>query len=73
MKTTIDLPDSLLEQTKIAAARRRTSIKNLVIEGLERVLREEAPASPPAEALARLRKGYHLGGQTLTRDQVHAR
>lgn len=73
MKTTIDLPDSLLEQTKIAAARRRTSIKNLVIEGLESVLREEVPASPPAEALARIRQGYHLGGQAPTRDQAHAR
>jgi len=73
MKTTIDLPDSILERTKIAAARRRTSIKNLVIEGLECVLREEIPAVPPAAALARLHQGYHLGGQTLTRDQAHAR
>jgi hypothetical protein len=73
MKTTIDLPDSIMERTKIAAARRRTTIKNLVIEGLEAVLREDAPPSPPADALARLRHGYHLGGQPLTRDQVHAR
>lgn len=73
MKTTIDLPDNILERTKIAAARRRTSIKNLVIEGLECVLREETPAPPPDSALGRLRQGYHLGGQALTRDQVHAR
>ncbi|MEI6674061.1 MAG: DUF2191 domain-containing protein [Verrucomicrobiota bacterium] len=71
MKTTIDLPDNLLERTKIASARRRCSIKNLVIEGLETVLREETPPAPPAAALARLRHGYHLGGQPLTRDQVH--
>ncbi len=73
MKTTIDLPDAILERTKIAAARRRTSIKNLVIEGLETVLREETPASPPPGAMARLRQGYHLGGQPLTREQAHAR
>jgi hypothetical protein len=73
MKTTIDLPDSLLERTKIAAARRRTTIKNLVIEGLEAVLREESPAAPPPDALARLRTGYHLGGRPLTRDEAHAR
>ncbi len=73
MKTTIDLPDGILERTKIAAARRRTSIKSLVIEGLETILREEAAATPPADALARLRHGYHLGGQPLTRDQAHAR
>ena len=73
MKTTVDLPDGILERTKIAAARRRTSIKNLIIEGLEAVLREEVPAAPPADALARLRQVYHLGGQPLTRNQTHAR
>jgi hypothetical protein len=73
MKTTIDLPDSLLERTKITAARRRTSIKNLVIEGLEVVLGREAAAPVPTDALARLRQGYHLGGQPLTREETHAR
>jgi hypothetical protein len=72
MKTTIDLPDSILERTKIAAARRRTTIKNLVIEGLEAVLRKDAPLPPPSDALARLRHGYHLGGQPLTREETHA-
>ena len=73
MKTTIDLPDDILERTKIAAARRRTSIKNLVIEGLETVLREDSPSIPSADALARLHQGYHLGGLPLTRDQAHGR
>ena len=73
MKTTIDLPDSILERTKIAAARRRTSIKNLVIEGLENILRDDAPVAPPSAALARLRQGYHLGGKPMTRDESHAR
>lgn len=72
MKTTIDLPDSILERTKIAAARRRTTIKNLVIQGLEAVLREDAPLPPPSDALARLRHGYHLGVQPLTREEAHA-
>lgn len=73
MKTTIDLPDHIMERTKIAAARRRTTIKNLVIEGLESVLNEGAPAPLPEDALARLRQGYHLSGKPLTRDQAHAR
>lgn len=73
MKTTVDLPDDLLERTKIAAVHRRTSIKSLIVEGLEAVLREETPAGPPADALARLHHGYRLGGQPLTRDQTHAR
>lgn len=73
MKTTIELPDDILELTKITAARRRTTIRNLVIEGLKLVLREDSPAAPAAEALARLQQGYHLGGKPLTRDQTHAR
>ena len=73
MKTTIDLPDELLERTKISAARRRTTIKKLVIEGLEAILHQESPATLPTDALTRLRNGYHLGGQPLTRDQAHAR
>jgi len=38
MKTTIDLPDALLRRAKVTAARRQTSLKNLVVEGLQRVL-----------------------------------
>lgn len=73
MKTTIDLPDDILERTKIAAARRRTTIKNLVIEGLEAVLGREVSAQVPPDALVRLRQGYHLGGRPLTREETHAR
>lgn len=73
MKTTIDLPDEILERTKIAAARRRTTIKKLVIEGLESVLKQESGSVPTTNALARLQAGYHLGGQPISRDQSHAR
>lgn len=73
MKTTIDLPDHILERTKIAAAQRRTTIKKLVIAGLENVLSEDTPSPLPEDALARLRQGYHLSGKPLTRDQAHAR
>ena len=48
IKTTIELPDAILERTKVAAAHRRTSMKNLVIQGLEMVLQKEVdPASLP--------------------------
>ncbi len=73
MKTTVDLPDELLERTKIAAIRRRTTIKELVISGLEAVLKSETPTAIPADALARLNNGYNLGGKLLTRDQSHER
>jgi len=71
MKTTIDMPDAIFERTKIAAAQRRTTIKRLVIEGLERVLEETTPRSVPLDALARLRSGYHLGGKPLSREKAH--
>lgn len=61
IKTNIDFPDAIFEQTKIAAALHRTTIKHLVIEGLEVILRQETKPVPPADALARLRQGYHLG------------
>ena len=73
MKTTIELPDAILERTKVAAAHRRTSMKNLVIQGLEMVLQNEVVPAQPAEALARLRGGYHLGDRPMTREEIHVR
>jgi hypothetical protein len=73
MKTTIDLPEDILERTKIAAAKRRTTLKSLVILGLESVLKEESSSPLPAGALARLRGGYHLGGKPLSREETHGR
>jgi len=73
MKTTIDLPDQLLEDTKVAAARRRSSIKNLVIEGLQLVLKQQTSLQSSDDPLAHLHKGYHLGGKTLSRDESHDR
>lgn len=40
MKTTIDLPDALLEDAKRTAAREGTTVRALVEAGLRRVLRE---------------------------------
>ena len=55
----------------MASVRRRTTIKRLVIEGLERVLEESAPRAVSLDALARLRSGYHLGGNPLSREKAH--
>ena len=37
MKTTIDLPEDLLVRAKVCAAERRTTLRELVVEGLRRV------------------------------------
>jgi hypothetical protein len=73
MKTSIDLPDDLFERAMSAVAGRRTTLGKLVIEGLETILREESSAAHPADALARLEAGYHLGGNPLTRGEAQTR
>jgi predicted DNA-binding protein len=73
MKTTIDLPDDLLERSKITAAKRRTSFKKLVIEGLEKVISSEENNPSSKSALERLKRGYQLGNNPLSREDIHAR
>ncbi len=75
MRTTIDLPDPLLERVKISAAKQQTTMRGLVIKGLETILYQETEADPTAtrSALQRLRKGFALGNDPLSRDQTHAR
>ncbi len=44
MRSTFDLPDDLLKRAKIAAVNRGTTLRELVAEGLRRVLTDQ-PAS----------------------------
>ncbi len=73
VKTTIDLPDDLLHRAKITAAERKTTLKELVMAGLDWVLRAEAGAPAPKAALERLQKGVRLGGKPLSRGHIHER
>jgi hypothetical protein len=56
MKTTIDLPDDLLLQAKVAAAQRKTTLRELVIQGLDHTLQ----ASPAAEDVRRRDRARRL-------------
>ena len=40
MKTTVEIPDSLIEEAKRVAARQDTTLRVLIIEGLRRVITE---------------------------------
>lgn len=73
MKTTIELPDELLVRAKVAAARERSTVKQLIIEGLEYVLGRDQEAICAEEALERLNKGYPLGGKSVDRNSLHER
>lgn len=46
MKTTVELPDDLFRQAKAAAALRGRKLKDLVEEGLRRVLESPEPDRP---------------------------
>ena len=73
MKTTIDLPEAILHRAKIVAAQRKTTLKELVLLGLDWVMGSGPEAPDRKAALARLQKGLRLGGRRLTRDQAHER
>jgi hypothetical protein len=73
MKTTIDLPDDLLHRAKVAAAQRKTTLKELVQAGLDAVLRTDADGANRDAAMGRLQDGLRLNGQPLTRAQIHER
>jgi hypothetical protein len=46
MKTTVEIPESLLGQAKRLAAQERTTVRALVEEGLRRVLAERKRSKP---------------------------
>lgn len=63
MKTTIDLPDSLLEAAKAHARARKTSLRRMVEDGLRTVMERERTAAKPYK----LRDySQHLGQPKVT-------
>jgi hypothetical protein len=46
MKTTVEIPDSLLEQAKRLASEERTTVRALMEEGLRRLMAERKAAKP---------------------------
>jgi hypothetical protein len=46
MKTTVEIPDSLLQQAKRLASQEHTTVKALVQEGLRRLMAERKAGKP---------------------------
>ena len=76
MKTTIELPDSIVRKAKVIAAERRTTLRALVVQGLEHVITEKhVSAKDRAKKLfAAMDKVPEItAGKRLTRTEANAR
>lgn len=56
MKTTVEIPDTLMKEARKLASRQRTTLRVLIVEGLRRVLTERR-----SSAGFRLRKASFKG------------
>ncbi len=66
MKTTIELPDTLLRRAKVVAAQRGATLRELVIEGLQHVTaRGVSPSKVPGKLTAEERAVAVLGPHGL--------
>jgi hypothetical protein len=72
MKTTFDLPPPLLEQTRRLAVQRNTTVKELVIAGLRKVIEESSTDVKPfrLQNASVKGKGLQKGVQHLSPAQV---
>ena len=78
VKTTINLPEDLLHRAKIAAAQRKTTLRELVVQGLEYATSETDPATTRKkrnqdllEALSQIQLVEPAG--KFKRDEIHDR
>jgi hypothetical protein len=79
MKTTIDLPEDVLVKAKVIAAERRTTLRELVVEGLKRVTQTppEAEQAKRKAAFKRLLKAMRASNTEpmtpMKREEIHER
>ncbi|HMO51196.1 MAG TPA: hypothetical protein PKE26_13940 [Kiritimatiellia bacterium] len=75
MKTTIDLPDELLHRAKVVAAKRNTTLKSLIIKGLNGELSSDsARREVPDQLLVSLSIGRNqVPVGRLNRDELYDR
>ena len=67
MRTTIDIPDETLRELKVKAAREGTTVRQLVLRGVERALTEAVPVRKLELPLIR---SSRPGTLELTNEQI---
>lgn len=78
MKTTIDLPDDIFFKVKVLAAERRTTLKDLIIQGLKLITETppEIEAKKRKAAMKSLLKAMQANNTEpmvpLTREEIYA-
>lgn len=72
---TLSVDGDLLQEAKILAARKGTSVSRLVADELERLVREDrAYGIAQRRAIRRLEEGFDLGWKPpASRDELHER
>lgn len=72
---TVNLSTHVVQKARILAAKRSTSISRLLAEQIEALVgADEAYERASASAIARLERGFHLGGgRMVNRDDLHER
>jgi hypothetical protein len=76
MRTTLDVPDELYHAAKIEAAKRRTTMRELLICGLKHSLGQSSFERNPGEKNKRFLEGLEARNDEaispLTRDEIYA-
>jgi hypothetical protein len=79
VKTTIDLPEEILVKAKVVAAEQRTTLRALVVRGLEHVTSGDEVAAKKdrkvliRQLLGRMQSGNREPMVPLTREEIHER
>mgnify|MGYP005848999191 CR=1 FL=1 len=80
MKTTIDFPDDLLQKAKIAAVQRKTTLRELVVQGVSYIITHPASEPDPEterrktikQLLAAMKADNTEPMVPLTREEIYA-
>ena len=71
---TVKLEQNILEKARQIAQKHNKSLSQWVADLItQNVEEKDSYAQARATALAHLRKGFHLGGKPLSREQLHER